>query len=191
MFGSTSYQFLQKNINKKWQLERIKEILLKRYHLIRQAVEIYFENSKSVLISFFDKAQALNFLRSMSKIIKGNSNIYINIIEHPEIAFLESKYREQWVSSQISNFEYLILLNKYAGRSFNDLSQYPIFPWILKNYEHSSISLNDANAYRDLNLAIAAISPEKRKIAESKMISLKSEPEELRYQFGTHYLPGR
>lgn len=191
MFGSTSYQFLQKNVNKKWQLERIKEILLKRYHLIRQAVEIYFENSKSVLISFFDKGQASNFLRSMSKIVRGNSNIHMNIIEHPEITFLESKYREQWVSSQISNFEYLMLLNKYAGRSFNDLSQYPIFPWVIKDYENASISLSDANMYRDLNYAIAAISPEKRKIAESKIKILEQEHEGDDFQFGTHYLPSR
>lgn len=30
----------------------------------------------------------------------------------------------------ISTFDYLMLVNKYAGRSFNDTSQYPIMPWI-------------------------------------------------------------
>ena len=38
----------------------------------------------------------------------------------------------KWVNRQISNFEYLMQLNTIAGRSFNDLSQYPVFPWILQ-----------------------------------------------------------
>ena len=44
-------------------------------------------------------------------------------------------YCKQWSEGLISNYEYLIKLNKLASRSFSDLSQYPIMPWILKNYE--------------------------------------------------------
>jgi hypothetical protein len=36
---------------------------------------------------------------------------------------------------QISNFDYLMLLNKYSGRSFNDPNQYYVFPWVLSDYE--------------------------------------------------------
>ncbi len=36
---------------------------------------------------------------------------------------------------EISNFQYLMALNTLAGRSYNDLMQYPIFPWILADYE--------------------------------------------------------
>ncbi len=32
-------------------------------------------------------------------------------------------------SGETSNFEYLMQLNTLAGRSYNDLSQYPVFPW--------------------------------------------------------------
>ena len=39
-------------------------------------------------------------------------------------------------------------LNIIAGRSFNDLSQYPIFPWILQDYKSSTLDLNDHNIYR-------------------------------------------
>ena len=35
---------------------------------------------------------------------------------------------------QVSNFEYLMYLNREANRSFNDLSQYPVFPWVLSDY---------------------------------------------------------
>ena len=36
---------------------------------------------------------------------------------------------------EINNFQYLIHLNTLAGRSYNDLMQYPVFPWILADYD--------------------------------------------------------
>ena len=35
-----------------------------------------------------------------------------------------------WNNNIISNFEYLLVLNSFGGRSFMDLSQYPVVPWI-------------------------------------------------------------
>ena len=37
-----------------------------------------------------------------------------------------------WKNNIISNFDYLLLLNSFGGRSFLDLSQYPVVPWIAK-----------------------------------------------------------
>jgi len=34
----------------------------------------------------------------------------------------------------MTNFQYLMHLNTLAGRSYNDLMQYPVFPWILADY---------------------------------------------------------
>ncbi len=42
---------------------------------------------------------------------------------------------QRWQRAEVSNFEYLMYLNTMAGRTYNYLSQYPIFPWILKDYE--------------------------------------------------------
>ena len=39
-----------------------------------------------------------------------------------------------WQTKQISNYEYLMHLNQAGNRSFSDLSQYPVFPWVLSNY---------------------------------------------------------
>lgn len=33
---------------------------------------------------------------------------------------------QKWVCREISNFEYLMQLNTIAGRTYNDLSQYPV-----------------------------------------------------------------
>ena len=39
-----------------------------------------------------------------------------------------------WVERKISNFDYLMQLNTIAGRTYNDLAQYPVFPWIIADY---------------------------------------------------------
>lgn len=36
---------------------------------------------------------------------------------------------------EITNFEYLMHLNTMAGRTYNDLMQYPVFPWVLADYQ--------------------------------------------------------
>lgn len=36
-----------------------------------------------------------------------------------------------WLQGRLSNFDYLMAINTAAGRTYNDLTQYPIFPWII------------------------------------------------------------
>ncbi len=38
---------------------------------------------------------------------------------------------QRWVCREISNFEYLMQLNTIAGRTYNDLSQYPVVSFVL------------------------------------------------------------
>ena len=49
---------------------------------------------------------------------------------------------------QVSNFEYLMFLNREAGRSFNDLTQYPVFPWVIQDYESPNLDLTDHAVFR-------------------------------------------
>ena len=39
-----------------------------------------------------------------------------------------------WTNDRMSNFDYLMCLNQAAGRSFQDITQYPVFPWLFNNY---------------------------------------------------------
>eukprot|EP00826_Nyctotherus_ovalis_P048824 TRINITY_DN5796_c0_g1_i1.p1 TRINITY_DN5796_c0_g1~~TRINITY_DN5796_c0_g1_i1.p1 ORF type:complete len:141 (-),score=30.77 TRINITY_DN5796_c0_g1_i1:37-459(-) len=86
--------------------------------------------------------------------------------------------------------EYLLLLNKYGGRSFNDLNQYPVFPWILRNYSNEQLDLASKESYRPLYKTIAGISKRKRNFANNKLIE-SAEELDSKYQIGFHYLPGR
>lgn len=65
----------------------------------------------------------------------------------------ERSVTQRWERGEISNFQYLMYLNTLAGRSYNDLMQYPgkypfrivtrtnlamlyvVFPWILADYD--------------------------------------------------------
>ena len=40
--------------------------------------------------------------------------------------------------------------------SLNDLSQYYVMPWVLKDYESPTLDLHDESVYRDLSKPIGA-----------------------------------
>ena len=46
-----------------------------------------------------------------------------------------SKTIKEWSQWKINNFAFVMWMNFYSNRSYNDISQYPIFPWILSNYD--------------------------------------------------------
>jgi hypothetical protein len=52
-------------------------------------------------------------------------------------------YTQKWLDYEMTTFKYLMLLNEYSGRSFLDVSKYPVFPWI--------ITFGDAIEYRQFS----------------------------------------
>ena len=67
----------------------------------------------------------------LSKLVKFKIRFFIHIYNSVIIYFLYCTFQ----NGEITNFQYLMHLNTLAGRSYNDLMQYPIFPWVLKDYE--------------------------------------------------------
>ena len=54
----------------------------------------------------------------------------------------------------MSNFDYLMFLNTISGRTFNDSSMYPVFPWISADY--TSNERKDIKQFRDLSKPIGS-----------------------------------
>lgn len=54
--------------------------------------------------------------------------------EHHVAERTAESYTLQWQRGHLSNYQYLLHLNNLADRSCNDLSQYPVFPWIINDY---------------------------------------------------------
>jgi len=77
-----------------------------------------------------------------------------------------------WQHGQLSNAEYLLLLNFTANRSFNDPSQYPVFPWIVTDYKNETGATRAA--IRDLKKAIGSLSDDKFEQFKSKYFEMVS-----------------
>ena len=173
-----------------WKYCEIERIIRKQYNMIWQAIEILQKNKKSVFLVFFSEEYLEEFFNKFRKYVyNGKKQIYqIEFIENPKKEFINKRFTEEWKKKRLSNFEYLMRINDFSSRTFEDLSQYPVFPWILQNYQEKQISLNEPN-YRDLRYPIAAITEKKRKMAKSKYDNTDDIPGG-RFQFGSHYLPG-
>ena len=78
---------------------------------------------------------------------------------------------QQWQHGQMDNFSYLMVLNAAAGRSYHDVSRYPVFPWVLYNYgekengvggeSNHGLDLNDPTNYRDLSKPMGALNEDR------------------------------
>lgn len=65
----------------------------------------------------------------------------------------------------------------------NDLTQYPVFPWIIADYTSQTINLNDPNIYRDLTKPVGALNESRLE----KLMDRFSEMPEPKYIYGSHY----
>lgn len=52
-------------------------------------------------------------------------------------------------------------LNTLAGRSYNDLMQYPVFPWILADYDSEELDLTNPKTFRDFAKPMGAQSADR------------------------------
>jgi factor associated with neutral sphingomyelinase activation len=50
----------------------------------------------------------------------------------------------------LPSFDYLMLLNRLSNRSFQDISQYPLFPWVISDYFSEQFIKNEKAQYRHL-----------------------------------------
>ena len=60
-----------------------------------------------------------------------------------------------WRQGHLTNFQYLFELNRLAGRTFSDLMQHPVFPWILADYDSPHLNLTLPQTFRCLRKPIA------------------------------------
>jgi len=139
----------------------IKWIFRRRYYYKNSAMEIYTTTNKTFYFNFkFEKDREIVINEICSKLkeptqiiddLKETKDIFGNIIgfENTSVIFKKKKKKKEkvdkkiklskkikdWRKWKITNFEFLMWLNIFSNRSYNDISQYPVFPWILSSYE--------------------------------------------------------
>ncbi|XP_012515612.1 PREDICTED: lysosomal-trafficking regulator [Propithecus coquereli] len=171
-----------------WTYEEIKEVHKRWWQLRDNAVEIFLTNGRTLLLAFDNTKVRDDVYHSIL------TNNLPNLLEYGNITALTNL----WYSGQITNFEYLTHLNKHAGRSFNDLMQYPVFPFILADYVSETLDLNDPSIYRNLSKPIAVQYKEKEDRYVDTYKYLEEEyrkgareddpmPPVQPYHYGSHY----
>lgn len=131
-----------------------------------------------------------NKISSQNGIIKDSLRFKLtSAFSNPGELFDNSILTREWQNGNISNFMYIIILNMLAGRTFNDLTQYPIFPWVLSNYVDNTIDLLDPKNYRDLTKPMGAQSEKRCKEFIERYELLKDlDPDtSIPFHYGTHY----
>jgi hypothetical protein len=171
-------------VPRRWALSLLNRVLPRRFLLQQCALELFFSDGSTCFLAFptaklrdvFQKIWDLKPPRLVSqpKTLR------------PQKILEKIKATERWQRREISNFEYLMEINTIAGRSFNDLTQYPVFPWVISDYSSPSLDLSDPATFRDLSKPIGAIN-------EARLDQFRARMEGMEggdippFMYGSHY----
>ncbi|KAL3970987.1 slit 1 [Sarotherodon galilaeus] len=149
----------------KWMFSEIRAVFSRRYLLQNTGLEVFMANRTSVMFNFPDQATVKRVVYSLPRVGVGTSYGLPQArrisLATPRQLFKSSNMTQRWQRREISNFEYLMFLNTIAGRTYNDLNQYPVFPWVLTNYDSEELDLTLPGNFRDLSKPIGALNPKR------------------------------
>eukprot|EP01133_Synstelium_polycarpum_P015508 gene15508-18419_t len=197
---------------RRWGYEDVREVLRRRYLLRPVALEIFSTDGRNSLIVLKDETTRDDVYH---RIVTNVSNSSIGDVsgisgsqtsdEHSQAGadlgvkeklssiFRRTPLTQKWQSGQISNFQYLMHLNTLAGRSYNDLTQYPVFPWVLTDYESEELDIDDPRIYRDLSKPMGALNETRAAKFRERFESWDPDEENEHghkvppFHYGTHY----
>lgn len=121
-----------KNISFKFTVRDLKWLTIYEYFYKNSAVEFFFySRNLSYLLNFETEKRA-------EKVFKRFKSIAYELVD-VEIANLT----KTWTKNLMTNYDYLMYLNRLSNRSFNDITRYPIFPWIISDYSNEELKINN------------------------------------------------
>jgi len=196
--------------SRSWRWHDVLSISKRRFLFRDVAIEVFFTDGRSYLLTAINSAMRDEiYARLTSKTPHTQAS---NLLPNPEDAWrleglkfnddapqtLGAKFgsifnssawnpmMRRWQKGEVSNFHYLMLVNTMAGRTFNDLTQYPVFPWVLADYTSDELDLNNPATFRDLSKPMGAQSANRAKDFRKKYEDL-AEMDPNPYHYGTHY----
>ncbi|KAJ7075426.1 beach-domain-containing protein [Mycena belliarum] len=161
------------------------------------ALEIYFKDSRSLLVVFLDKQRRRDIDQRLLNIVNRYTppdaiSSTPGRMRTPRFGRVFQKTDElssaqrRWQAREISNFTYLSILNQLSGRTPSDATQYPVFPWVLKDYTSTTLDLSNPESYRDLTKPMGALTESRREAATMRYSNLESVGEDP-FHYGTHF----
>ncbi|OHT03981.1 hypothetical protein TRFO_28644 [Tritrichomonas foetus] len=183
-------------------INRISFIFQRRHQHVDIGIEIFTISNKSYLFIMESKNKRTEFLHILKKNTSEKSNdktkskqtdlfaplraacgCCVQTLSPSELV-TKSKITKMWQKRELSNFLYLFYLNMISGRSFNDISQYPVYPWVLSDYTSETIDLNNSSVYRDFSKPIGSYNESRLKLL---MKNMKMEDPYQRCLYRTHF----
>ncbi|XP_010781480.1 protein FAN [Notothenia coriiceps] len=156
-------------------LNRVRRIYKRRHTLRPLGLEVFCtENDfcSDIYLKFYKTADRDEIYYYIATFLENH------VTEHTA-----ESYMLQWQRGHLSNYQYLLHLNNLADRSCNDLSQYPVFPWVLADYSSPQLDLTSEATFRDLSKPVGALNKERL----DRLLSRYRGMPEPRFMFGSHY----
>ncbi|XP_055679580.1 lysosomal-trafficking regulator isoform X3 [Lutzomyia longipalpis] len=162
------------------EIANILDIWLRRYMHLNKGVELFMVSGRSLFFVLREVNDRKIFTKYFSDKICDSSNTKWHYF-----------MLQQWRDGQLTNWEYLTALNQLSGRSYQDLMQYPVFPWILSDYQSSVLDLTNPNIYRKFDKPIAIQHPDCEEHFK-EMYDYLSQPgnrnvSHFAYHYSSHY----
>ena len=177
---------------RRWAWRLCTRLLPRRYLLQPCALELFFAGgSPPVMLAFPALQQRAVFdaiwaQRPPRLVASGCPRTLV-----PRKHLVAAKLTDAWTRRQLSNYDYLMALNTLAGRSFNDLTQYPVMPWVLADYSSPTLDLNSPASYRDLSKPVGALNSRRIQLFRERMEGLVSADGDATsippFLYGSHY----
>ncbi|KAF8394363.1 hypothetical protein HHK36_020571 [Tetracentron sinense] len=178
-----------------WKLDSVHEILKRDYQLRPVAVEIFSMDGCNDLLVFHKKEREEVFKNLVAMNLPRNSMLDTTISGSSKqegsegsrlFKIMAKSFSKRWQNGEISNFQYLMHLNTLAGRGYSDLTQYPVFPWVLADYESETLDLMDPNTYRKLEKPMGCQTIEGEEEFKKRYESW-DDPDVPKFHYGSHY----
>ena len=166
---------------KRWRVSLIRTIYRKSIVERKSGLEVVNALGKSVLLNFPTETQRDLFCQYLSDL--ATSAIVVDCV--PLVG--EETITKDWVNWKVSTFDYLMTLNGMASRSIDNISQYPVLPWIFNDIFHSSLDLSSESSYRDLTISLGVMGEESKERVEKRYEQFKNMNESEKSHYGSHY----
>ncbi|XP_021348370.1 neurobeachin-like isoform X4 [Mizuhopecten yessoensis] len=178
------------HLHGRWHFNEVRAIFSRQYLLQNVAIEIFMANRTAVMFAFPDHATVKKVINALPRVGVG---VKYGLPQARRMSLASGKQlfklscmTQKWQRREISNFDYLMYLNTIAGRTYNDLNQYAVFPWVIVNYESEELDLGQPNNFRDLSKPVGALNPTRKEFFDERYETWEHD-QIPPFHYGTHF----
>ena len=172
---------MEVRMERAWRWDEVQEVWQRRFLHRHTALELFLRDGRSYFFNCFTETARDKVLSAMQTFC-----VVLRLASSRTPKGPLRKALEDWQQGRLSNLAYLLKLNQLAGRSYNDLSQYPVFPWVLADFQSPKLNLSSTSSFRDLNMPVGAQTKEGREEIHAHYELMRSSSM-VPFHFGSHY----